>query len=261
MPWTGSLKSGDFDHVVLLVAAQAVLRAEGGADAEVAAGGERVERMGEVRRHRGGMGEQGDAPARRAARAGRDRRAGGRCRISCALRVAGVRAQSNPRDGSPARPAGAPAPNRTCPRPLSSITADRPMSQVMWMSSPRCRFEVDRGGEFVTVAFQPRFDLRHGVNLCPVFAIILEAPGRPLTRGREIEFEVAFSGRRPDEGFEAAMEPQVVGALRLGRRRQQQRADIAGDDIAQRELGPSSAAPPPLRFGWRATVNRHGAQA
>jgi hypothetical protein len=54
---------GRFDHIVLLVAAQPVLGPEGGADPEVAAGGERVERMGEVLGHRGRMGEQGDTAA------------------------------------------------------------------------------------------------------------------------------------------------------------------------------------------------------
>ena len=51
------------DHVVLLVAAQTVLRPEGRGQPDVAAGGQRVERMGQVRGERGGMGEQGDALA------------------------------------------------------------------------------------------------------------------------------------------------------------------------------------------------------
>ena len=56
---------GRFDHIVLLVAPEAVLRAEGGADPEVAARGEGIERMRQVFRDRSGMGEQGDAPARK----------------------------------------------------------------------------------------------------------------------------------------------------------------------------------------------------
>jgi hypothetical protein len=51
------------DHIVLLVAAQPVLGPEGRREPEIVAGGKRVERMGQVRRHRGGMGEQGDPPA------------------------------------------------------------------------------------------------------------------------------------------------------------------------------------------------------
>ena len=51
-----------FDHIVLLVAAKAVLRAEGGGEVEPACR-ERVERMGEVGGDRGRMGEQGDALA------------------------------------------------------------------------------------------------------------------------------------------------------------------------------------------------------
>ena len=54
---------GRLDHVVLLVAAQAVLRAERGGELDVAAGGQRIERMGQVARDRGGMGEQRHAPA------------------------------------------------------------------------------------------------------------------------------------------------------------------------------------------------------
>ena len=60
-----------FDHVVLLVAAQAVLRAEGGGQLEVGQGGEGVERMRQVGRHRSRVGEQGDAAAgQRAAQGG-----------------------------------------------------------------------------------------------------------------------------------------------------------------------------------------------
>ena len=54
---------GGFDHVVLLVAAQPVLRPEGGAEAEVGAGGERVEGVREVGADAGRMGEQGEALA------------------------------------------------------------------------------------------------------------------------------------------------------------------------------------------------------
>ena len=52
-----------FDHVVLLVAAQPVLRAEGGADLHVAAGGERIERMRQVFCDGRGMRKQRDALA------------------------------------------------------------------------------------------------------------------------------------------------------------------------------------------------------
>ena len=52
-----------FDHVVLLVPAQPMLRAEGGADLYVAAGGERIERMRQVFRDGCGMREQRDALA------------------------------------------------------------------------------------------------------------------------------------------------------------------------------------------------------
>ena len=54
---------GRLDHVVLLVAAQAVLRAESGGELDVAAGGERIERMRQVLRDRSRMRQQGDAPA------------------------------------------------------------------------------------------------------------------------------------------------------------------------------------------------------
>jgi hypothetical protein len=46
------------DHVVLLVAAHAVLRTEGGREAQVAARRQRVERVREIGGHRGRMGEQ-----------------------------------------------------------------------------------------------------------------------------------------------------------------------------------------------------------
>ena len=51
------------DHVVLLVAAQAMLRTEGGGDLDVAASGQSIERMRQVGRDRSGMRQQGNAPA------------------------------------------------------------------------------------------------------------------------------------------------------------------------------------------------------
>ncbi len=51
------------DHVVLLVAAQAMLRTEGGGDLDVAAGGERIERMRQIGRDGSRMREQRHAPA------------------------------------------------------------------------------------------------------------------------------------------------------------------------------------------------------
>ena len=58
-------------HVVLLVAAQAVLRAEGGGEVNVAAGGKDIQAVLQVGGDRGGMGQQGDAAAlQRRAQAG-----------------------------------------------------------------------------------------------------------------------------------------------------------------------------------------------
>ena len=54
---------GGLDHVVLFVSAQSVLRAEGGAQAEIGAGGKRVEGVREVGADAGRMGKQGDALA------------------------------------------------------------------------------------------------------------------------------------------------------------------------------------------------------
>ena len=51
------------DHVVLLVAAQAMLRTEGSADLHVAACGQRIQRVRQVFRDGSGMREQRHAPA------------------------------------------------------------------------------------------------------------------------------------------------------------------------------------------------------
>jgi hypothetical protein len=51
------------DHVVLLVATQSVLRAEGGGDVEPSDRAQRIERVLEVGGHRRGMREQRDASA------------------------------------------------------------------------------------------------------------------------------------------------------------------------------------------------------
>ncbi len=47
-------------HVVLLVAAQTVLRAEGGAEMDIRQRRQDIHRVGQVARHRGWMGQQGD---------------------------------------------------------------------------------------------------------------------------------------------------------------------------------------------------------
>ena len=54
---------GGLDHIVLLVALDPVLRAEGGGEVEVGQRGEGVETVRQVGGDRGGMGEQGDAAA------------------------------------------------------------------------------------------------------------------------------------------------------------------------------------------------------
>src|SRR5262249_62188942 len=54
---------GRFDHIVLLVAAQTMLRAESSGELDVATRGQRIERMLQVLRDRSGMREQCDAPA------------------------------------------------------------------------------------------------------------------------------------------------------------------------------------------------------
>ncbi len=51
------------DHVVLLVAAQAVLGAERRGERQIAARGQGIERMREVAGHGGRVSEQRDAPA------------------------------------------------------------------------------------------------------------------------------------------------------------------------------------------------------
>ena len=58
MPCTGSLIVRRLDHVVLFVAAQAVLRTEGGADLHVAARSQRIQRVRQVSRDRSRMREQ-----------------------------------------------------------------------------------------------------------------------------------------------------------------------------------------------------------
>ena len=52
---------GALDHIILLVPAQAMLRAEGGSDID-AASDQRIERMREIFSHRRRVGEQCNAP-------------------------------------------------------------------------------------------------------------------------------------------------------------------------------------------------------
>ena len=51
------------DHIVLLVALQPMLRAEGGAEADAGACGERIEAVDEIAGDRGGVRDQRDALA------------------------------------------------------------------------------------------------------------------------------------------------------------------------------------------------------
>jgi hypothetical protein len=51
------------DHVVLLVAAQSMLRTEGGGDLQVAAADQRIQRMRQIFRNGSGMREHRHAPA------------------------------------------------------------------------------------------------------------------------------------------------------------------------------------------------------
>ena len=54
-----------FDHVVLLIAAQSVLRSEGGGEPNVGQGGERVETVTPIGRDRGRMRKQRDPTIRK----------------------------------------------------------------------------------------------------------------------------------------------------------------------------------------------------
>ena len=68
------------------------------------------------------------------------------------------------------------------------------------------------------------------------FAIPGEVIGGPGARGREVVFPVVAGAAVADEGFEAAVPPQSVGAQRRTRLRQPQRIEIARQAIVEREL-------------------------
>jgi len=57
------IEIGRFDHVVLLVAAQAMLWTKGSRQPDVRAGGKRIEAVHQRFCHRCRVGEEGDAPA------------------------------------------------------------------------------------------------------------------------------------------------------------------------------------------------------
>ncbi len=88
------------DHVVLLVAAQAVLRPERGHETHAIEGGEGIERMGQVAGDGGGVCQQGDAPP-------------GQRRLQVALREQAIEAEA---DHAP----GAAGPNTPSPSGASS---------------------------------------------------------------------------------------------------------------------------------------------
>ena len=113
MPWLRIEEVGRLDHVVLLVAAQAVLRAEGGGELDVGQGRQRVERVRQVARHRRRMGEQGDAAAV-------ERRAQG---------GVGEQAVDAELDATlPSRRSGAARTSRDCESPAASPHAAAPSS-------------------------------------------------------------------------------------------------------------------------------------
>ena len=201
------------DHVVLLVAAQAVLRAEGGGELDVAARGQRIERMGQVCGDRGRMRQQRDALAleRRAQGGfgeqaidaefhGRSRwckferkaigmveiRLAGRMR-QCPVRLCG---RSFPR--SPPRGRGATARRTAGCQPIDPA-----------MSPATC------SGRRSTA---PRFWARRSRSRRPSRPVAAEPIGRPLRRGRKVELVISRGRRTAHERLEAGVLPQLVGA-------------------------------------------------
>ena len=133
------------DHVVLLVAAQAMLRTESGADLHVAACGQRIQRMRQIFRDRSRMREQRHALAlERCAQS----RFGDESIDTETSWLHGRRkliAQNRPRDGSPAFRADAPSAQYDLLPLVSSINADKPRRHEASRGKPDKRSKFQRG--------------------------------------------------------------------------------------------------------------------
>ena len=184
-----------FDHVVLLVAAQAVLRPERGGELHVAARAQRIERMRQVPRDRGRMRKQSDAPAfERRAQCGfgeepvdaefHDRLRCGKLERK-AIGMMEIRASRRMLR----------APSRRGRRSASSITAERPSRQTRILRQVRQPLQVERGLQDIEVRGRLHLDERRAdlVSHTHPASVAVERIGCPLRRGREIEFVVRVS--------------------------------------------------------------------
>ena len=198
MPCTGSVKSGRLDHVVLLVAAQAVLRAERGADAAARAA----------------------RPAHRASASGRASRKPGAPAAPRALPASGSRSAAILEQAVDAEFHAV----RTSQREpigvmevrLARRMAQRPVGEAAGLvfdhrcecrgaaaarrqdprrpRDPASRRARGAGGAAATCSPGALRQIRSGVMPA---AVIIEVIRRPVERGREVEFVVAARIRPP----------------------------------------------------------------
>ena len=233
---------GRLDHVVLLVAAQPVLRTEGGGNRDVTARGQRVQRVPQVVRDRGGVGEQRGAPALER----RPKRGVGEEPVDAEVHGAHAAGSSSAKAipmmkirlarrmrQRPVGPAAA--------RFLDHRRQTEPPDRVAWQA--RQPIQRHRDPQSIRAAARIHLEARraHLARGPHSVSILAEPVCRPPRRRREIELVIPGSRRCPDEGLEAGVPPQPVRPRRSRHGRHAQRVDRPGHGIAKIE----SARPRP----------------
>ena len=111
------------------------------------------------------------------------------------------------------------------------------IDRLICLTSPARQMLVDSllriEPERIGTAVHLDFGRRQAVERAHPPPPCLEAVGRPPAGRREVEFDIRAAADRLEEGFEAGVPPQLVGAFdRCGRRRRKV-ADGPGGDVVQ----------------------------
>jgi len=95
--------------------------------------------------------------------------------------------------------------------------------------------QLQRGSQCVALRARLHLDPVHAYlsRNAHTASVATEPIGRPSCRGRKIELVILGARRKPDEGLEAGMLPQLIGARCRHHRRHAHIADLAGHEIAQ----------------------------
>ena len=150
--------------------------------------------------------------------------------------VGKIHAQSNRNDGNPPCPVDAPTPSmiyghwfpRSRPRDRGAIQHHR-ASPTTSPAPARPAMSSTRG------SIAPRSAAHRARPHLHPTSVAAETIGRPLCRGRKVEFVIRGAGRTADECLEAGVPPQLIGTRGRHRRRHAQIAYFAAHEIGKQQ--------------------------